>query len=131
VKEKKMLWYGKCYSTSSSLCNIILVKFYILLTISWTQKVVIKLFYELWKKKEPHLKYFKVWGRLVKVNIPFDEKKSLVIYTDKFLETFLQMINWLNLFVIPLVLFCHLVIILFVSSYGNMSNFLRWLNDIY
>jgi len=30
-----------------------------------------------------------VWGYLVKVNIPFNEKKkSLVIYTDKYLEMF-------------------------------------------
>ena len=41
------------------------------------------------KKKEPHLKYFIVWECLVKVNIPFNEKKkSLVIYTDKYLEMF-------------------------------------------
>jgi len=26
--------------------------------------------YELWKQREPLLKYFKVWGCLAKVNIP-------------------------------------------------------------
>jgi len=30
-------------------------------------------------KKEPHLKYFKVWGCLAMVNIPVN-KKILVIY---------------------------------------------------
>jgi len=59
--------------------NFILVKFYIMLTIFWTQKVVIN-FYELWNKKEPHLKYFKVWGGLVKVNIPLNEKKILWLF---------------------------------------------------
>ena len=29
-----------------------------------------------------------MWGCLVKVNIPFNEKKSLVIYIDKYLEMF-------------------------------------------
>jgi len=31
-------------------------------------------------KKEPHLKYFKVWGCLAMVNIPVNKKKILVIY---------------------------------------------------
>jgi len=54
-ERKKMLWYGKCYFTSSSLPNIILVKFYILLTIFWTQKIVIKLVMSYERQKEPHL----------------------------------------------------------------------------
>ena len=33
--------------------------------------------YELWKKREPLLKYFKVWGCLAKVNIPPNKKRKL------------------------------------------------------
>jgi len=77
--------------------------------------------YEKKKKKEgePQLKYFKVWECLMKVNIPLNENRK------KFL--------WLNLFVIPSVLFSHLMIILFVFllvTTFNMCNFLRLLNDI-
>ena len=50
-ERKKMLWYGKCYSTSSSLPNIILVKFYIMVTICLTQKIVIKLVMSYERKK--------------------------------------------------------------------------------
>ena len=47
-----------------------------------------KLFMSYERKNKRHLKYFKVWRCLVKVNIPFNGKKSLVIYTNKFLEMF-------------------------------------------
>ena len=37
--------------------------------------------YELWKQREPLLKYFKVWGCLAKVNIPPNKKRKLGIKT--------------------------------------------------
>ena len=33
--------------------------------------------YELWKKREPNLKYLKVWGCLVKVNILINKKRKI------------------------------------------------------
>jgi len=33
--------------------------------------------YELWRKREPNLKYLKVWGCLVKVNIPINKKMKI------------------------------------------------------
>ena len=33
--------------------------------------------YELWRKREPNLKYLKVWGCLEKVNIPINKKKKI------------------------------------------------------
>jgi len=74
------VWYGKCYTSSSNLPNIILVKFYILLTIFWTQKIEIKLVMSYERKKNHILKYFKVWGCIVKVNVPSNEKKKNLGY---------------------------------------------------
>jgi len=33
--------------------------------------------YELWRKRESNLKYLKVWGCLVKVNIPINKKRKI------------------------------------------------------
>ena len=33
--------------------------------------------YELWRKREPNLKYLKVWGCLAKVNIPINKKRKI------------------------------------------------------
>jgi len=52
-KKNAFVWYGKWYVSSSSLSlpKIILMKFYILLTVFWTQKVVIKLVMSYERKK--------------------------------------------------------------------------------
>jgi len=69
-----------------------------------------------------------MWGCLVKVNIPFNEKrKSLVIYIDKYLEVFL-LNDKLSKFVCDTsstVLPSSDNIICVFPSYDNMSNFLR------
>jgi len=73
-----------------------------------------------------------VWGCLVKVNIPFNEKKTLVISTDKYLEMFPSN-DKLTKFVcdtLGIVLPSSDSIICISSSYDNMFNFLRWLKDI-
>jgi len=36
-----------------------------------------KIPYELWRKREPNLKYLKVWGYLAKVNIPINKKRKI------------------------------------------------------
>jgi len=86
------------------------------------------------ERKKTHLKYFKVWGCLVNVNIPLNEnkKKTLVIYSNKFLEMFPLNDKLTKLSEIPLVLFLPYSdnIICVSSSYDHMSNFLRLLNDI-
>ena len=41
------------------------------------QKRKIKNLYELWRKRESNLKYLKVWGCLVKVNIPINKKRKI------------------------------------------------------
>ena len=33
--------------------------------------------YELWRKREPNLKYLKVWECLAKINIPINKKKKI------------------------------------------------------
>ena len=74
-----------------------------------------------------------MWGCLVKVNIPFNEKKTLVISTDKYLEMFPSN-DKLTKFVCDTsstVLSSNDNIIFVFSSCDNMSNFLRLLNDIY
>ena len=72
-------------------------------------------------------------GCLVKVNIPLNEKKqSLVIYIDKFLEM-VPSNDKLTKYVcdtFSIVLPSSDNNICVSSSYGNMSNFLRWLKDI-
>jgi len=67
-KKKKMLLFDMVNVMLQVLAYLTLyrVKFYILLNIFWTQKIVIKLVMSYERKKEPHLKYFKVWGCLVK-----------------------------------------------------------------
>jgi len=75
-KEKKMLWYG----------NIILVKFLYHAYHILNTKDCDKTCYELWKKKEPHLKYFKVWGCLAMVTYLLIKKSWLYI------------IKWMNIY---------------------------------
>jgi len=36
-----------------------------------------KTIYELWRKREPNLKYLKVWGCLAKVNILINKKRKI------------------------------------------------------
>ena len=40
-------------------------------------KIFEKTPHELWRKREPNLKYLKVWGCLVKVNIPINKKRKI------------------------------------------------------
>jgi len=60
------------------------------------------------RKKKTHFKYFKVWGCLTMVNILVN-KKILVIYY--------KVNEYIYLTILPS------NVILFVSTYGNMSNF--------
>ena len=56
------------------------VKFYILYVIFLIWYLINffkKNIYELWRKREPNLKYLKVWGCLVKVNILINKKRKI------------------------------------------------------
>jgi len=39
-------------------------------------KIFEETLYELWRKREPNIKYLKVWGCLAKVNIPINKKRK-------------------------------------------------------
>ena len=36
-----------------------------------------KISYELWRKREPNMKYLKVWGCLAKVNVHINKKRKI------------------------------------------------------
>lgn len=61
------------------------VKLYILLIIFLIARVpnknLDKTPYEFWKNKKPSLKYFKVWGCLVKINICITKKRKIGLKT--------------------------------------------------
>ena len=50
---------------------------HVVFLIEYLIKEIKKNLYELWRKREPNLKYLKVWGCLVKVNIPINKKRKI------------------------------------------------------
>ena len=58
------------------------VKLYIMYVIFLLGYLIILFFfwkplYELWRKRESHLKYLKLWGCLTNVNIPINKKRKI------------------------------------------------------